>query len=74
MLFSTSPSAASGSLIPSAVTGRPSSRIEFDPLYCDVIVRRFEAFTGKHGRLAETGATFEDLAEVRTPQTAIAAL
>ena len=39
--------------------------IEFDPVYCDVIVRRFEAFTGKRARLAETGATFEDVAEAR---------
>ena len=71
-------------MIPSVDPARPSSRprrradaarlIEFDPLYCDVIIRRFEAFTGKHARLAETGATFEDVAEVRTPQTAIAAL
>lgn len=29
------------------------------------ILRRFEAFTGKRARLAETGATFEDVAEAR---------
>ena len=39
--------------------------IEFDPLYCDVIIRRFEAFTGKRARLAATGEAFEDVAEVR---------
>ena len=38
------------------------------------IVRRFEAFAGKRARLAETGEAFEDVAEARTPQTAIAAL
>ena len=52
-------------LIAADKTGRVARLIEFDPLYCDVIVRRFEAFTGKHARLAETGATFEDVAEAR---------
>jgi DNA modification methylase len=61
-------------LIAAEKTGRSARLIEFDPLYCDVIVRRFEAFTGKRARLAETGKTFEDVAEARTPQTAIAAL
>ena len=61
-------------LIAAEKTGRSARLIEFDPLYCDVIVRRFEAFTGKRARLAETGTTFEDVAEARTPQTAIAAL
>jgi len=61
-------------LIAAEKTGRSARLIEFDPLYCDVVIRRFEAFTGKRARLAETGATFEDVAEVRTPQTAIAAL
>lgn len=31
------------------------------------ILRRFEAFTGKRAVLAETGATFEDVAEARAP-------
>jgi DNA modification methylase len=61
-------------LIAAEKTGRSARLIEFDPLYCDVIIRRFEAFTGKRARLAETGKTFEDMAEARTPQTASAAL
>ena len=61
-------------LIAAEKTGRTARLIEFDPLYCDVIVRRFEGFSGKRAKLAETGATFEDLAEVRTPQKAVAAL
>jgi hypothetical protein len=38
---------------------------ELDPLYVDVIVRRYEATTGKSAVLVETGETFEALA-VRT--------
>ncbi len=57
-------------LIAAEKTGRSARLIEFDPLYCDVIVRRFEAFTGKRARLAETGATFEDVAEARAPAMA----
>ena len=50
---------------------RPSSRptrpvayrgVELDPLYVDVIVRRFEAATGNQAVLVETGETFEALA------------
>jgi DNA modification methylase len=40
--------------------------IEYDPAYCDVIVRRFEATTGGRALLAENGHTFEDVAEQRT--------
>jgi DNA modification methylase len=61
-------------LIAAEKTGRSARLIEFDPLYCDVIIRRFEAFTGKRARLTETGTTFEDVAAARTPQTAIAVL
>jgi len=28
-------------------TGRRAYRMELDPLYCDVIVQRYEKFTGK---------------------------
>jgi hypothetical protein len=43
--------------------------IEFDPAYCDAIVRRFEQLTGKQARLASTNETFESVAETRTPLT-----
>jgi hypothetical protein len=39
--------------------------LEFDTLYCDVIVRRYEAFTGKRAQLAATGAVFENVEEGR---------
>jgi DNA modification methylase len=34
-------------LIAAEQTGRRAFLMEIDPLYCDVIVRRFEQFTGK---------------------------
>jgi DNA modification methylase len=50
-------------LIAAEKTGRSARLIEFDPLYCDTIVRRWEAFTGKRATLAETGETFEQASE-----------
>lgn len=52
-------------LIAAERTGRTARLIEFDPLYCDVIVRRFEAYTGKRAKLAATGEAFEDVAQAR---------
>ena len=43
-------------------TGRVCRGIELDPLYVDVIVRRYEATMGNHAVLMETGETFEALA------------
>ena len=42
--------------------GRVCRGVELDPLYVDVIVRRFEAATGNQAVLVETGETFEALA------------
>jgi hypothetical protein len=36
--------------------------MELDPKYCDVIVQRFEQFTGKKAILESTGQTFEEVA------------
>lgn len=58
--------AGSGStLIAAEKTGRAARLIEYDPLYCDTIIRRWEAFTGKRASLTGTGAYFEDVAEAR---------
>lgn len=46
-------------------TGRMAYAMELDPIYCDVAVRRWEKFTGKKAVLAETGQTFDEVAEVR---------
>lgn len=52
-------------LIAAEKTGRCARLIEFDPAYCDTIVRRWEKFTGKRAKLA-AGDCFEDIAEQRS--------
>jgi DNA modification methylase len=39
-------------LIAEEQTGRKAFLIELDPLYCDVIIQRFEQFTGKKAEKA----------------------
>ncbi|HEX9285272.1 MAG TPA: DNA methyltransferase [Nitrospirales bacterium] len=57
------PFAGSGTtLVAAEKTGRLARLIEFDPAYCDQIVRRFEKVTGKQAKLAATGQTFEAVA------------
>ena len=46
-------------LIAAQKTGRSARLIEYDPSYCDTILRRFERVTGKQATLAATGETFE---------------
>ncbi len=58
--------AGSGStLIAAEQTGRSARLIEYDRGYCDTIVKRWEAYTGKHAKFAQTGETFEALLEQR---------
>ena len=52
-------------LIAAEKTGRAARLIEYDPLYCDTIVHRWEKLTGKRARLAVTGDCFEDVTEQR---------
>jgi hypothetical protein len=60
------PFGGSGStLIAAERTGRCARLIEFDPLYCDQIVRRYEALTGKQAVLAGPQLSFEAIAEQR---------
>lgn len=67
------PFGGSGStLIAAEKTGRTARLIEFDPHYCDVMVCRFEAYTGKRATLAATGEAFEDVAEARATSPASA--
>ena len=56
-------------LIAAEKTGRRARLIEFDPVYCDQIIQRFEKLTGKQARLAITGESFEDIAEERRADT-----
>jgi DNA modification methylase len=60
------PFLGSGStLIAAEKTGRVCRGIEFDPLYVDVIVRRYEAAASKNAVLVDTGERFSEIAEKR---------
>jgi DNA modification methylase len=65
------PFLGSGSTLMAAhKTGRACRGVELDPLYVDVIVRRFEAATGIAATLVETGETFEALTVRRAREAA----
>jgi len=65
------PFAGSGSaLIACEKTGRHARLIELEPRYCDVIIRRFEEFSGKRAVLASDGRGF---AEISLERGAVAA-
>lgn len=56
------PFAGSGStLIACEQVGRSARCIELEPKYCDVIVRRWQEFTGQVAVHVETGKTFNDI-------------
>ncbi len=48
-------------LIAAEKTGRFARLVEYDPLYCDTIVRRWQQLTGKRARLEASGAAFEEM-------------
>ncbi len=50
-------------LIAAEKTGRQARVIEFDPLYCDTIVRRWQHLTGKRAPLAGDDRSFDDIAD-----------
>lgn len=41
------------------VLGRTARLMELDPKYCDVIVKRWQDYTGREAIHEESGATFE---------------
>jgi DNA modification methylase len=53
-------------LIAAERTRRMARLVELDPLYCDLICRRFEAETGEAAALAGTDQTFDQVAAART--------
>lgn len=52
-------------LIAAEKAGRQARLIELDPKYCDVIVSRWESFTGKQATLEGQELTFPDVARQR---------
>ncbi|MEY3702954.1 MAG: hypothetical protein RLZZ561_574 [Pseudomonadota bacterium] len=52
-------------LIAAEKAGRSARLIEYDPIYCDTIVRRWQAYSGKDARLAGCDSVFDDIAEAR---------
>jgi DNA modification methylase len=52
-------------LIAAEKLGCSAFLMELDPKYCDVIVRRWQEFTGKQATLESSGATFEQVAADR---------
>ena len=52
-------------LIAAEATGRVCLAVEIDPLYVDVAIRRWQAFTGQAAALQATGQTFEAVATDR---------
>jgi DNA modification methylase len=56
--------AGSGStLIAAHRTGRRARLVEYDPLYCDTIIRRWQDYTGKQAICDGTGESFEERQE-----------
>ena len=47
------------------MTGRACHAIELNPVYVDVAVRRWQAFTGQTARLEANGDSFAEVAEQR---------
>ena len=54
-------------------SGRVARVIELDPKYCDVIVRRWQDFTGKEATLSADKRTFNEVSNGRTQAQAHAA-
>jgi DNA modification methylase len=65
------PFGGSGStLIACAKSGRQGRLIELDPRYCDVIVRRWQEWSGKRAVLQGDGGSFEEIAAGRAAAAA----
>lgn len=52
-------------LIGAEQTGRNSFIMELDPKYCDVIIKRWQEYTGKQATLESTGQTYDELKQER---------
>jgi DNA modification methylase len=54
-------------IIASEKSGRQARLLEIDPRYCDVIIRRWQDFTGQQARHEESGRAFNDVAAGLAP-------
>lgn len=57
------------SLIACEKLNRKSYLMEMDPVYCDVIVKRWQNYTGQKAILESTGQTYDELREVSRDNT-----
>ena len=53
-------------LIAADLAGRQARLVEYDPLYCDTIIRRWEKLSGKRAKQVASGLGMEDLAKARS--------
>jgi DNA modification methylase len=61
-------------LIAAEKTGRCARLVEIDPIYCDVIIQRWERLTGKRATLLPSSETFEAIKATRAaPVSAVIA-
>lgn len=56
-------------LIAAEKTDRTAALVELDPIYVDVICRRYAAVTGEEAVHVATGSTFDELARTRAEET-----
>jgi DNA modification methylase len=53
-------------LIAAEKNGRTALLMELDPRYCDVIVRRWQDYTGRQAVLEATGQAFDEVSAARS--------
>jgi DNA modification methylase len=61
---------AGSTMIACEKSGRQARLVELEPKYCDVVIRRWQEFTGKEATLDADGRSFSDVAAERIPAAA----